>query len=203
METKYTPNSHKYKAEQAEKNKKEETNSKAVAQGTVRKKSTASKLVGNFVSEDIHNVKDYVILDVLIPAAKKALSDIVSNGIDMILYGETRDRKRNGSTYVSYDKYSRRDDRYREPRSRDRVSVEDVTFKSRREAENVLERMDEITDQSRDACVSVSDFYDLAGIRGNYTGNGYGWTRRDIVDARVREDRYGEWYIDLPRARAL
>ena len=38
------------------------------------------------LSDDIQNIKSYVVMDVLIPAAKKAISDIVTNGIDMILY---------------------------------------------------------------------------------------------------------------------
>lgn len=70
-----------------------------------RKKSEAKKLADTFISEDASNVKNYILGDVLIPAIKKAVCDIVTNGIEMILYGETGRAK--GST-VNYSKISTR-----------------------------------------------------------------------------------------------
>lgn len=37
-----------------------------------------------FISEDAGNIKSYVVLDVLVPAIKKAIADIVTGGIDML-----------------------------------------------------------------------------------------------------------------------
>ena len=94
MDMDYKPNSHKYKEEQKNLSTDRKKVEKVVT-GKVKtkKKSEASKLKDVFISEDVSNVKSYILMDVLIPAAKKAISDIVSNGIDMILYGETRGRK--------------------------------------------------------------------------------------------------------------
>lgn len=58
------------------------------------KKSEMQKFADVFISEDVNNVKSYIVMDVLVPAIKKAISDIVTNGIDMILYGETGKSKR-------------------------------------------------------------------------------------------------------------
>ena len=78
----YKSNSYKSKE-----NKPPEKNVKKVVSGSakVKKKSDLSKVKDAFISEDAHNVTSYILMDVLIPAVKKAVSDIVTNGIDMIL----------------------------------------------------------------------------------------------------------------------
>lgn len=168
----------------------------------VKKKNGVTKFADNFISEDIHNVKSYVITDVLIPSVKRAISEMVTNGIDMILYGSTGGRsKRSSADRVSYRNYydRRDDDRYRD-RDRDRVrtsaySFDDIVFDSRGEAEEVLARMDELIDQY--GIVSVADLYDLVGVTGNYTDNKYGWTNiRNAEPIRVR----GGYMLRLPKA---
>lgn len=166
----------------------------------VKKKNGVTKFADNFISEDIHNVKSYVITDVLIPSIKRAISEMVTNGIDMILYGSTGGRsKRSSADRVSYrNYYDRRDDgRYRD---RDRVrtspySFDDIVLDSRGEAEEVLARMDELIDQY--GIVSVADLYDLVGVSGNYTDNKYGWTNiRNAEPIRVRDG----YMLRLPKA---
>lgn len=90
----YKPNSHKSKEEQ--KNLVPEKRVEKVISGTVKpkKKSEVQKFADVFISEDVNNVKSYIVMDVLVPAIKKAISDIVTNGIDMILYGEAGKSKR-------------------------------------------------------------------------------------------------------------
>ena len=90
----YKPNSHKSKEEQ--KNLVPEKRVEKVISGTVKskKKSEMQKFADVFISEDVNNVKSYIVMDVLVPAIKKAISDIVTNGIDMILYGETGKSKK-------------------------------------------------------------------------------------------------------------
>ena len=80
------PNSHRYKEEQ--KATASEKKIEKVVTGTVktRKKPAAQKLTDIFISEDAANVKSYIFMDVLVPAIKKAISDIVTDGIEMILY---------------------------------------------------------------------------------------------------------------------
>ena len=199
-EMEYKPNSHRYKeGKTTEAPEKKEI--KKVVSGPVRtkKKSEISKFADVFISEDVANVKSYILMDVLVPAFKKAISDIVTNGIDMILYGESGRRKSSSSaSYVSYRNYSdRRDDRNHIDGSsvRARYNYDDVVLTSRPDAEEVLTRMDELIDTY--GMVSVADMYDLVGKTCQYTDNNYGWTNlRTAEIVRVRDG-----YINkLPKA---
>lgn len=198
--TEYKSNSHRSKEQATVPEKKVE---KIVCNGVKTKKK--NKLADVFVTEDIRNVKDYIIMDVLIPAAKKALSDIVTNGIDMILYGETRSNKSKGSK-VSYSKYydDRDRDRYRGgsyERSRTNrmgYAYDEIILESRGEAEEVLNKMDELLDVY--GVVSVADLYDLVGISGNYTDNKYGWTNLRAASVQRLRDGY---LLKLPKALPL
>lgn len=75
----YKPNSHKSKEEQ--KDLVPEKRVEKVISGTVKpkKKSEMQKFADVFISEDVNNVKSYIVMDVLVPAIKKAISDIVTN----------------------------------------------------------------------------------------------------------------------------
>ena len=191
----YKPNSHRSKEEQKLPEKKIEP----VVKGKVTtKKNNVRKLTNTFVTEDIQNVKSYVLMDVLVPAIKKAISDIVTNGIDMLLYGETgRSRRKSNASVVSYRNYydSRREERYSSSRTRTGYSYDDVVLETRGEAEDVLSRMDELIDTY--GVVSVADLYDLVGISCNYTDNKYGWTNlRNAEPVRVRDG----YMLKLPKA---
>ena len=197
----YKSNSHKSRelTTQNETSKKVEK----VVSGTVKtkKKSGLEKIAGIFVSEDADNVKSYILTDIIIPAVKKTVSDIVTNGIDMILYGGSGKIGRGNSpaSRISYNNcYSsiRRDP---EPsRYRATYAYDDIVLETRGEAEEVLSRMDEL--MSRYKVVSVADLYDMVGIQGNYTDNKYGWT--DIHTAHVERIRDG-YLLKLPRAMPL
>ncbi len=62
----------------------------------------------------------------------------------------------------------------------------------------ILDNMFEILDRYK--VVTVADLYDLAGERGRYTDNKFGWT--DISSASVVRIRDG-FVIKLPRALAI
>ena len=197
----YKPNSNRYKKEQKEK-EREKRVKEPVATGkvTTKKPSAFRKLTDEIISEDARNVKSYVLGEVLIPAIKKAISDIVTDGIDMILYGGTKKgAKRSGAGHVSYRNYyddrggrSTRDTR---PLTVDRYSFNDIVLDTRGEAEDVLDRMYELIDTY--GLVRVADLYDLVGITGNYTDNKYGWMSLQNADiVRVRDG----YMIKMPRA---
>lgn len=199
MNEEYKSNSHRSKEGKTEAltdRKKVEK----VVHGKVRTKpkSGVSKITDIFISEDIANVKSYIVMDVLVPAVKKAISDIVRDGIDMILYGESRGRKSSSASgYVSYRDYSRSDDRdrFRDSRSRSSYAHDDIVLDSRGEAEEVLTRMDELIDTYGN--VSVADLYDLVGKSSEYTDNKYGWTNiRNAEPIRVRDG----YMLKLPKA---
>lgn len=195
----YQSNSHKSK----EKANIEDKKIEKVITGTVKtkKKSEVKKFTDIFISEDAGNVKSYILMDVLIPAIKKAISDIVTNGIDMMLYGEAgRTKKNSNASKVSYRSYYDRDNERRRDygsiRTRSGYDYSDIILDSRGEAEDVLTRMDEIVETY--GMVSVADLYELVGIQGQYTDNKYGWTS-NIRNADVVRIRDG-YLLKLPKA---
>ena len=200
----YKSNSHKSREEQraaiaTEKKVKKVVNGSVKA----RKKSEIQKFADVFIQEDAQKVKSYILMDVLVPAVKKAISDIVTNGIDMILYGDTGHTKKSGSaSKISYRSYYDKKDEHRNHssnRTRKGYDYDDIILDNRGEAEEVLFRMDELIDTY--GLVSVADFYDLVGITGNYTDNKYGWT--DIRSASVVRVHGNGYMIKLPRALPL
>ena len=142
-------------------------------------------------------------MDVLIPAAKNTVSDMVQTGIDMLLFGERRSRGTSNRTksFVSYGSYYSRGPGERErlpARSRYHQTTDDIVLESREEAEEVLEAMAELIDSYGSA--SVSDFLALVGEESEYTDDKYGWT--NLVRARVDRVR-GGYIIVLPKAGAI
>lgn len=194
----YKPNSHKFKAEQKAKAAPPKEVAKVVTGKVVTKKKSAfSKFTDEIISEDAKNVKSYVLGEVLIPAIKKAISDIVVDGIDIILYGESRKGgRRTVADRVSYTNYSSRGG-HRDPRPAlgNRYAADDIILANRADAQDVLDRMDEIVEMY--GVVTVADLKDLVGISGNYTDNKYGWMSTASMDVvRVREG----YMIKVPRA---
>ena len=200
----YKPNSHRFKEDQKSQPEERKKLEKVVT-GTVKtkKKSETSKLADIFIAEDASNVKNYILMDVLVPAIKKAISDIVRDGIDMILYGESSGKRRSGGNAgrVSYSGYyNNRDERRTETTSRTRAgySPDDIVLETRGEAEEVLSRMDELIDLY--GSVSVADLYDLIGKTGAYTDNKYGWTNiRNAEPVRVRDG----YLLKLPKVTLI
>lgn len=203
----YPSNSYKAKSEQknAEKETIEKKKVEKVITGSAKtKKNELRKLTDVFISEDVKNVKEYVFMDVLIPAIKKAIVDIVTDGVNMIFYGGNAHRGGSGSSAskISYNRYYDRKDE-RRPNDSHRTlsgySYDDVTLESRAEAEEVLTRMSELIDTYGE--VSVADLYDLVGVTCEYTDNRYGWT--SVSSAKVVRTRDGRYLIDLPKALPL
>ena len=189
----YKPNSNKYRSEQK---KEREKRTEKIVQGNVRrkKKSEVSKLKDEFISEDVKDVKSYIWMDVVVPTIKNTIADVVN----MFLFGDTSKRSKNHHT-VSYNSYSSGKSGSNNRRVvSNRYNFDDYYFDSRGEAEEVLDRMDELIDAY--GAATVGDFYDMIGITGKYTDNNYGWT--NISRASVRRTRDG-FIIDLPRVKAI
>lgn len=195
----YKPNSHKFKEEQKESTSEKKVEKVISGSAKSKKKNEIQKFADVFISEDVNNVKSYILLDVLVPAIKKAISDIVTNGIDMVLYGESgRTKKNSTSSKISYRSYYDKEHSYNSPTVKSGYSYDDIILDNRGEAEDVLSRMDELV--ASYGIVSVADLYDLVGITGNYTDNKYGWT--DVRSATVVRTRDG-YLIKLPKVLPL
>lgn len=195
----YKPNSRLSKRVEKEGNVNKEKVEKII-KGTVKskKKSGLAKL---FLSDDAVDVKSYVVFEVLIPGIKAAISDIVTNGIDMLLYGETSKGRKSSSksSRISYRSYYDREDRNRDRYRRNTgYSYDDIILETSAEANDVINRLEELIDVYEMA--SVADLYDLVGISGQYTDNNYGWT--DLRSATYSPVR-GGYLLKLPRAIPL
>ena len=193
------PNSHKYKAENSEKKKIEPV----VKSGAkLRKKNELQKVAGAIISEDAKSVKSYILMDVLVPAIKDAIEDIVTNGIRMLLRGDTSARRSGpsgGISHISYNKAYDRRDRSSLDRPRGVMDFDDLILPTRYEAEEVLRSLDDLIETYR--IVSVADMYEAAGIRDfEYTARNYGW--KDIRRAEVVHVRNGYW-LKMPNVSPI
>lgn len=198
----YKPNSNKSRVESAAttSNESEKRATKVVTNPVKVKKNELRKVADALVPGDVTNIKSYIFMDVLVPAFKKLVSDIITNSVDMLFYGETgRSRTSTNASRVSYRSYyDQRDDdrRYSRSTARTRSSYDDVSFKTRGEAEEVLSQMEAMLDRYK--LVRVADLYDMAGITHDYTDNDYGWT--NLRSADIVRTRDGWYMIRLPRA---
>lgn len=187
-----------------------EKNITPVVSGKVIKKQRTfgQKLSETFFGDDTRSVGDYILHDILIPAMKSTLSDMVGGGIEMLLFGERkssgrsrmfRDRDR---SYVPYNKLSRRDDledrRYISRSARSRHDFDDIILETRGEAEDVLSHLVDLIEDY--GVASVGDYYDLLGIESAFTDNKYGWT--NVADGYIDRTRDG-YCIRLPRPREI
>lgn len=196
----YKPNSHRFKEEQKESISDKKIEKVISGKAKVKKKSELSKFKDVFVAEDASSVKSYIVTDVLIPAVKKLIYDIFTDGIDMVLYGGSgRGKKHSGiSDKISYrNYYDRRDDRRPsdDRRARSRFDYDDILFETRGEAEAVRDQMEDVID--RYGFVTVADMYDMAELSAPYTSNKYGWTSiRNAEPVRTRDG----YILKLPKA---
>jgi hypothetical protein len=156
--------------------------------------------------DTLKNVGTYILYDILIPAAKATVSDMMKNGTDMILWGEPRGnrRDRDRGTHVSYTSYYDRDrdrdhDRGRDrERPRSRFRLDEIILESRSDANDVLQQMFNILDEYNS--VTVAEFLELVDVPDEFTDQNYGWT--NLRDAEVKRIREG-YIIDLPAPKAL
>ena len=201
-------NNHKYNKEMPERRLSK------VVQGnvTTRKKSLGKKFGETFLAEDMKSVGDYLLFDVLVPAVKDTIVNIVTNGINAFVYGDTRPAQKSrfsapyGSGrsigYTSYSSYSRP----RQPEGsfrsgRDSGYLQDSKepiLDSRMDAVSVLDELNDCICEYDQA--TVGDLYDLMGFDSEHTDYKWGWT--DLSTATVRKVRQG-WLIDLPKPSKL
>ena len=175
-------------------------------QAKLKKKSGLAKFKGMLINEDSKEVKSYLLTDVFIPGIKKIISEIISGGVDMLLYGEVRRKDRGGNripvSNVSYRQYydDGRSNRGYERRPRyEAFDYDNLEFDNRGDAELVLNALDDCIDQY--GMATVAEAYDLAGITNtSYMANKYGWT--SLSSAQIVRDG-SKYYIDFPKAMPI
>ena len=172
-----------------------------VLNGGVRrhKKSALKSAMG---LGDVSSVGSYAVMDVIIPSIKRAISDIVCNGIRMLLGDPNRgryspddpDRRPNYRAYYS--------DRREEPRRefrRELDNLDDLEFQGRGRAEWALQQLQDLCETN--GYVEAGRLFDLCHQDCPYTYWDYGWTNLD--DVRVLRGRDDWYFLDLPVPRYI
>lgn len=199
MPNDYTPNSRRMNEE----NKNDRPKVEKVVQGDViLKKNNKRKLAGMLISDEAHNLKSYVIMDVLLPKLKDIIEDIIVDSTRLILRGETATRRSSKpGDKISYGGFFKREDapsRPREVTSRSSFYYDDIVLKNRTDAEAIIEQMEFMIDQYNQ--VTVNDLMDILGKSSNPTDCRYGWI--NLSTAKIVRTRDG-YMLDLPRAVPL
>lgn len=180
-----------------------------------QKRSFGKKMAETFLEDNTRSVGDYVFHDVLIPAAKSMICDIIGWGgfAEMLLFGSvkggSRTTRQGGKSFTSYGSFFSGAQGVRGPREqaarreisrvgRARHDFDEIILESRGEAENVLSHLVDMTIDYGQA--TVADLYDLVDINSDFTDNKYGWT--DLRNASVSRV-HGGYLINLPRALPL
>lgn len=172
-----------------------------------KKRSPFARLTQNFVVEDSGTVLEHLLTDVLVPAAKSLVMDVITEGLQRKLYGDSRPRTPAQRTYTSYSTRSATP----APGGRhipgsgatvtplNRIQRANHDFREiilvdRGDAEDVLDRLRDLINKYKVA--TVNDFYELVGLSGEFTDDKWGWY--DLRSASIRPVR-GGWAFNLPR----
>lgn len=184
---------------------------KTVAAATIKEKTFKQKVRDAFISDEIHDIKTYVVFDVIIPAVKETVRNLFVNSIDMALFGKVRSaqktEQRGGSTYIAYDRlYQSRGGNDVQPRQQKggaplRINELDrIVFKDKTDAIDVLSYMMDNIEEYHVA--SVADFVTAADLPVSPIHHKFGWY--DLSTASVEELPDGTgYYIRLPRAMQI
>lgn len=174
------------------------------------KKSKVKEVSETFFGGSAKDAAMYVVTDVLVPALKQTLYDMVSTGFQRLLFGDT---VANGRPVVASPSYSRTNynSRYRTTTQRPAMSVRTghdfnrVMFDTRADAESVLSYMYDSINET--GIVSLADFY----IKANEYNNSkmpttpqdynFGWT--DVRRSRILTTEAGYYIIDLPNPKVI
>lgn len=208
MADQFPPNSVRAKTEseaETPQDKKVET----VIKGEVkrRKKPLGKRFHDVFLGGDARGTANYVVFSVLIPAAKDMLVEAGAQGIERLVYGESRRRPAGRSPmatgHIAYNRPTGISDRPPAPalsrRARARFDFDEIILQTRAEAEEVLDRMYDLL--SRYDSVSVADLYELTGVESQHTDQKWGWV--DLRGSGLTRTRQGGYVVDLPEPSPL
>lgn len=166
------------------------------------KKSSGNKLAKNFISNEVKNIKSYVIFDVVIPTIKNTILDI----IEMAFFGKRSGPRANNNsvpfdnpTRVNYNAfyasnyYKTGRNRYNMYRNGPDSELSDVDYRNivlleKGDAEILVKRMWDTIDEC--GSVSLANLYSLLSLPSTFTDNNWGWTRKSDIGIRHVKDGY-------------
>lgn len=169
-----------------------------------KKKNKAQKVAETFLGGDVKDVMTCIVCDVIIPTGKDLLHDIVTKGMDRLIYGNdapTRGARPSRREFTSYGQYysnrqsSQRGFRELTQRERDTHEFSNFIAPSRDQADEVLTYLTELIERKGQA--TVGDFLHAIGkgSQATFTDEKWGW--RSMARAQIRQIREG-WLMELP-----
>lgn len=173
---------------------------------SIKKTSEASKRLRSSAKE----IEKYTIEEVLLPGLKNAVWDIITTGLDILLYGEStpgprrgrNDSKRPATSLVNYASTSNMRGMGQTRRANvNRVKArpeDDIIFERKADADMVLDGLREAIENF--GTVSVQTLFDMCDKTAPWTANKYGWM--DLEDAYVERTRDG-YILKMPRSLPL
>lgn len=205
MDPEFPPNSEASKRAQPDKDIHRVTSSDAKR----KKKSLRKRFSDSFVAGDAKSAAQYAALDVLLPATRDTVVDVINSWIEKLFYGEGRRHRgitnpQSGPT--GYIQYNRMGQQSRLPsaqraisrQARSRHEFDEIVLDSRTEAEQVIDQLFDVV--SRYESASVADLYALVGLSSSHTDYKWGWS--DLQGAGVTRIRDG-FVLDLPDPEPL
>jgi len=156
---------------------------------------------------DARSAGEFVMIT-LVEAAKDAVVDGFTMGLERMVFGESsgRPRRRAGSGVFQNPQAHRVN--YQQPtsirqpisdRGRAKFQFDEILLDSRVEGDEVIATLLERIEQY--GAATVRDLYDALGEDSKWTEEKYGWT--DLAYARVHRARGGGYLLDLPKPEPL
>lgn len=207
------PNSHKYHDEQAakaasEREEERDRLSPIVTKGGVvsTKKPLSQKFAETFITEDTSDIKNYILMDVIIPGIKNTVLDIVEMAFFGTVSGKGRQRsekredKRDYRSCYGGASRAQRRERESDRRSRrdDKLDYRNIVLLNRDETEEVISQLHKRI--RKYGSVSIAELFDLIDEPSNYNDNNWGW--KDERDIGLRRVSRG-YLIDVAEAEYL
>ena len=190
------PGNSKYSVGEPERQKKEKV---VTGKVVTKKKSFGKKVKDALTGEEAKATGEYVIGDLIIPAIKYTLYDVVTQTFQRVLGVDVPRRPggqgKAGSGFVAYNRYY--DEQPKPSMSRQAKATHDfreIILPARQDAEDVLDNMFDTLRQFE--WVTVADLYDFVGMDSSYTDQKWGW--RDLRGSGIRRVREG-YMLELPK----
>ena len=176
-----------------------------------RKKPLGKKFIETFSGENLHDVRDFVLFDVLAPGLKDLLYEIATQSLHRKFYGSARGNRistsavQAGQTVMrtAYNKVSTPAGRPDAPvgmsqRGRAVHDFNEIVIPDRGNAEQVIDTLVDLV--ATYGFATVYDLYELVGITGEFTDQKWGWD--DLRASRTERVRDG-YLLNLPKPKPL
>jgi hypothetical protein len=171
-----------------------------------QKKSLGRRLRNMLIGDNSTSVLQYVVIEVVVPQVKELISEMLQQGLERTLYGESRSAHRRpgsrpASSHTPYNRYSDRSSRpLSRPTRDDRPigsvqprSIDDIRLATRVEADTVIHHMYDLLDEYGMVC--VGDVMTLVGLTSSPIDQKWGWD--DLTTAKIRRVN-GGYVLELP-----